>query len=141
MGENRYIVPEGMLKAAMKPFGWHEDRYPAHTGAFCEGVCVRDILEAALQWWSENPIVPTEEQCNELIDLIGANGRASVRYPSRIDVSQVRVGLSEWQRRMFLAPESPFAQEVIFTKPGDYHVHISSELAPQVTPIDQWRAE
>ena len=46
----------------MKPLRCHEDRYPAHTGA-CEGVCVRDILEAALQWWSENPIVPTEEQC------------------------------------------------------------------------------
>jgi hypothetical protein len=60
--ETEVKVPEGMLKAAMKPFGWHPDRYEAHLGAFFEGVCVRDILEAALLWQRENPTDDPKER-------------------------------------------------------------------------------
>ena len=92
----RYAVPEEGLKAALDRFG---SRHP-----FSEDIA-RMLLEAFIRWQSENPQVPTDEQCDELISLIGATGRSLVCYPSRIDRGQARTMLTEWQRRMYLADD------------------------------------
>jgi len=61
------------------------------------------ILEAALLWLSENPIVPTDEQSLAVVGLKRA-------FP--FDAHEwVRWGAVEWQRRMFLAPEPEVPEE------------------------------
>jgi hypothetical protein len=96
----KYEAPHGLRQAI-----FNAARY-IDTGNTClEASQVNAIGEAVCRWIAENPIEPTDEQCNQMIELIGANGRASVRYPSRIDSAQSRLMLIEWQRRMFLAPE------------------------------------
>ena len=83
MGEKRVVVPEGMYDAAMK----YQD----------SGIQCGAALEAALRWLSENPIVPSVEQCDAIRDVLGP----------REDLMQwqVKEVAFEWQRRMFLAPE------------------------------------
>lgn len=51
---------------------------------------IRVAIEAALRWLSENPIVPTLEQVNELMPL-----------PTVRDI------IAEWQRRMFTVEIQP----------------------------------
>ncbi len=80
MSEKRYVVPDGMMNAACN------DHHAI-------GVNQRDVakmLEAALRWLSENPIVPTERECARLCD-----------YDPKI----VKFVVSVWQRLAFLAPE------------------------------------
>jgi hypothetical protein len=109
----RIVVPDGMLKAAvdarMAIWEHANDGYRnSWMGVSAEASITAQesiALEAALRWQSENPIVPTDEQCDELINMIGANGRSLVRYPSRISKEQARNMLVEWVRRMYLAPE------------------------------------
>ena len=83
MGEKRVVVPEGMYDAAMK----YQD----------SGIQCGAALEAALRWLSENPIVPSVEQCDAIRDVLGP----------REDLMQwqVKEVAFEWQRRIFLAPE------------------------------------
>ena len=96
--EKKIVVPEGMLRAA-----WHA-QLPADNPTFewDEGdemnrKFYRRIVEAALRWLIENPIVPTHEQIDNM----------------QFDSTQLRhvmhhiieVAATEWQRRMFLAPE------------------------------------
>ena len=87
----KIIVPSGMFEAAK-----NSEYEPG-------SVEVRSILEAALRWLSENPIVPTIEQTGSLIDWYNhkkfGNGA----------VSDCAV---EWQRRMFLAPEPEVPEEL-----------------------------
>ena len=94
MMEKRIAVPEGMLRAA-----WHA-QLPADNPTFewDEGdemnrKFYRRIFEAALRWLSDNPQVPTMEQATEMSD----NG-----HPCVLDGVWYA---TEWQRRMFLAPE------------------------------------
>ena len=57
----KIVVPEGMLKAAI------EARYNGKpTPNLIHVDQVRVIVEAALLWLSDNPIVPTDEQCEKL---------------------------------------------------------------------------
>lgn len=83
-------VPEGMLKAALKPF-------PDNQWAIREESRMRLHLEAALRWLSENPIVPTSKD----LEKIAHNGR----FTGEPSASSWCI---EWQRRMFLVePEVP----------------------------------
>jgi hypothetical protein len=85
---SKYIVPEGMLKAAVRvgPHG-------------CESE-IKRIIEAALLWLSENPIVPTPDQMDGCCDDI--KGAKSLM----MNVHEIAIHCSvEWQRRMFVAPE------------------------------------
>ena len=92
----KYVVPEEGMKAVAEA----TNGYDKQTTTVA--------IEAFIRWQSENPQVPTDEQCDELISLIGATGRSLVCYPSRIDRGQARTMLTEWQRRMYLAePEVP----------------------------------
>lgn len=85
---NDVKVPEGMLEAAFKA------PYSEDVG---DGD-VRSILEAALRWLMENPIVPTDEQRAELGRLAPYEDPGNGKIHSWVAV--------EWQRRMFLAPEA-----------------------------------
>lgn len=95
MSEKRYVVPEGMLKAVKEAQGI--SAYPTQA-----------VLEAAIRWQSENPVVPTVKQAQEVWDDCsrGACFRSDC--------------LTEWQRRMYLAPEAPrFMQcDACRAKPG-----------------------
>jgi len=53
MSEKKYVVPEGMLDAALVA----SENPPYGLGA---------ALEAAIRWQSENPIEPTPEQCERI---------------------------------------------------------------------------
>ena len=62
---------------------------------------IRDRVEAALEWISENPIVPNHEQAIALCQTFEDKGGS--RKPDYCDsIRQVAV---EWQKRMFLSPE------------------------------------
>jgi hypothetical protein len=82
MSERKYIVPEGMLRAferrwtslPQQPESFEQQRYAS--------------LLAALRWLSENPIVPTRAQVDQMV----------------ADGTWMAV---EWQRRMFLADPEP----------------------------------
>ena len=79
----KIVVPEGMLKAAGKASG----------GVDPDGYFLYLPLQAALLWLSENPIVPTDEQVEEMrIKLVPV-------HPHWGNI------VAEWQRRMFLASD------------------------------------
>jgi hypothetical protein len=86
------VVPEEMLKAA-------EDAVNAiYTPTGITSIAV----EVALGWLAENPIVPTVEQASECCK----------RHFSDDGLEFFRLGLIEWQRRMFLAPEPEVPEEI-----------------------------
>ena len=91
--EKKIAIPEGMLEAAVAavkiPVSGQLARNQTH-----------DILEAALRWLSENPIVPTMEQATEMSDS---------GHPCVLDGVWYA---TEWQRRMFLAPEPEVPEEI-----------------------------
>jgi len=93
MSEKRYVIPKGMLEAAIlsHPFDPRTKFIP-------------EMLEAALRWLSDNPIVPTAKQSAELESLCRINDE-----PMCMDAIFY---CSEWQRRMFLAPEPEVPEEV-----------------------------
>lgn len=95
-------VPEGMLEVAV-------DRWIAQF--FAEGrsyaeTLMQMILEAALLWLTEHPIVPTEEQA-----LSMADSKRSF-YGHFKTHEWVRWGASEWQRCMFDEPEPEVPEAV-----------------------------
>lgn len=89
-------VPEGMLKAGL---------LGARLEAYC-GDDQRDFqhaLEAALLWLSENPIVPSDAQLEDLRESV--KDRTSWK-------GQCMEAIVEFQRRMFAAPEPEVPEEV-----------------------------
>ena len=86
MSETKIQVPEGMLKAI-------RGRYVGNDN------CGRYILEAALRWLSENPIVPTDGEAKAIWRDTG--------LCNEVDDDELRCIVVEWQRRMFLAPDGP----------------------------------
>ena len=87
MSETKIKIPEGMLEAAameLSDVGFRSDVIAYD---------VKRMLKAALRWLSENPIVPTDAQIEEMkIKLVPV-------HPHWSNI------VAEWQRRMFLAPE------------------------------------
>lgn len=83
MADRKIVVPDEALVIAS-----------SHVrGGFAEMAVQEGVRKFAL-WLSENPIVPTVDQAQEVWD-----------YCSRGSFLRQEV-LTEWQRRMFLAPES-----------------------------------
>jgi hypothetical protein len=121
MSEKKYLVPEGGLNAAVKA-AWvfayprNLDGHPQASPRVAEEIIAsfRRGIEAFTRWQSENPQVPTDEQCDELIRLVGATGTSPMRFPSRVNRDQARTMLTEWQRRMYLAnPKDSRRQRII----------------------------
>ena len=98
MSDKRYIVPEGMLKAA-------------HDEAVRSAGQIGKCLEAGLRWLSENPIVPTEQQLSD------------IAADAHVCMDEV---IAEWQRRMFLAPEPETI--CILKKGGEATVNINTRM-------------
>ena len=89
--ESRIVIPDGMLKAAVDA-AWGG---PIHVGG---GALAGIVLEAALRWLSENPIVPTRQNLEDM--------RTDWEDTPEQNAEKVVLFLIyEWQRRMFLAPE------------------------------------
>ena len=84
MGEKKYVVPEGGLKAACD--AWTTNQLTI------EGRC-REVLYAFIRWQSEDPPVPTGEQVEALTQYLDGRGLTSEDY------------YAEWVRRMYLAPQ------------------------------------
>lgn len=96
MAEIKVRVPEGMLKAAILAYP-----NPAFDYADSEhyGYFTRPMIEAALRWLSENPIVPTDEQHWGI--------QNSVQKQERVQGAPSYQGyVAEWQRRMFVEPDA-----------------------------------
>ena len=103
--EKRYQVPEGMLQAAVDSVARQQGMNDATRMHY------KTVLEAALRWLSENPIVPTTKQAVEMICKLALTDPDQL---PKINQYQTQELVSEWQRQMFLAPEiSPFVQSVI----------------------------
>jgi hypothetical protein len=69
------------------------------------------ILEAALRWLSENPIVPTEKQERKLDDAwMESKKDLASRYYKCAHATEF--GAIEWQRMMFLEPEPEVPEEI-----------------------------
>jgi len=96
MQERSIKIPEGMLNVALQK---------AHETRSFGVVPIRDVLEAALRWLSENPIVPTDEQAADLY-----NANLDIDYSKKYDATHAVV--VEWQRRMFLSPEPEIPEDV-----------------------------
>lgn len=98
MSEKKYVVPEGMLKAATS--GIDAARHASTEQVYW----VKQGLLAAVQWLSEWPSVPDDYQIGEIL-------KAKDQFP--FDAADwIRWGAVEWQRRMFLAPEPPTHPEL-----------------------------
>jgi hypothetical protein len=78
--KSKIIVPRDM-QAAIAPVFRHWTGHGSHHGE------LEEILEPALRWLAENPIVPTEKQWRDMPPQDTVAGH-----------------IAEWQRRMFLAP-------------------------------------
>ena len=99
MSETKIQVPEGMLKAI-------RERYVGNDN------CGRYILEAALRWLSENPIVPSEADVMEILQERVESHHISGKEYCAIPPATVRFVIRESQRRMFLAPEPEVPSEI-----------------------------
>jgi len=83
-GMSKIAIPKGMIEAAQ--IAW--DSWCMRTNGD-QNILL--VLEAALRWLSENPIVPEPRDFEN----------------SKLNASGVQVAIEssvEWQRRMFLAP-------------------------------------
>ena len=88
---NKIKVPEGMLKAALKVL----DEF---DGPHDKGIAY--ALEDALRWLSENPIVPTHSQVQEMANACPYYTCDVVKF------------ISAWQERMFLDLGEELPKEV-----------------------------
>ncbi len=102
MSDKRYVVPDGMAKAALEFYLNMPGKVPLTPTGERD---LRLLLEAALRWLAENPVVPTDAQCGILRAVYERTG------PSFDDAIQVVA--VEWQRIMFLAPEPVLPSELI----------------------------
>jgi len=90
-------VPEGMLKAfILARYGSHASNGDSHIPGLH-----RMEIAAALLWLAENPIVPTDGQCEEMIQSYARQG----------DKGSRNIAI-EWQRHMFLKREPELPAEV-----------------------------
>ena len=100
MSERKIVVPGDMLAAA-----YSANEVKLET--------VQQVLEAALLWLSENPIMPTPEECRDMIYRFGLQGERSPHDDRpRISPTQAHNLIVNWQRRMFLAPQPEIPEAV-----------------------------
>ena len=96
--ERKYVVPNKMRVAVARTVFDECGKCDFHPQ-------IRVALEAACRWLSENPIVPSETDAIILADV-------SLRAGDDRN-KQVEDVATEWQRRMFLAPDTIDDREMI----------------------------
>ncbi len=92
MSDNKYAVPDGMLKAV-------ENAEPVDRGKAIA------ILEAAIRWLAENGPVPTDEQNLQLFKSWVDNRHKNATDDGGVRMDYPRTIAIEWMRIAFLAPE------------------------------------
>jgi hypothetical protein len=92
----KIAIPAGMLEA------FHKAEY--HFGLKWDDATLDKMLDAAIRWLVENPIVPTQDQRKELLSLCNEVCRTLQKDYEADEVSAVNAAI-EWQRIMFLATE------------------------------------
>ena len=97
MSDKRYVVPEGMKQAA-------EEEY-LYDGQ-SRDVCRKVILEAALRWQAENPIVPTHAEVERILEMVQFQGLRGT------SLDRLQDFVAMWQRRMYLAPEPEVSEGI-----------------------------
>lgn len=99
----KIVVPTAMLEAVIASVA----RLEPWSGVTVEHY--RTVLEAALRYWSENPIVPTKEQVADIAKVVYADMALPSLEDEDFYQKRSQEFLAEWQRRMFLAtaPEVP----------------------------------
>jgi hypothetical protein len=99
--EKKIVVPEGMLEAVGNQYE-KQLRQVNGTRGFTP------LIEAALLWLSENPIVLTRDKIANVIQEIARIGTKDTSIPSGRPndfTLDMQIALAcEWQRRCFLAP-------------------------------------
>lgn len=99
MSDRKYVVPEGMVNAAIES--------AMGTAGMSLRSGTESILAGALKWLAENPITPTNEEFIRLSkDLLTPEDAKNGNIVS------ASVLMAEWQRRMFLEPEPEIPDEV-----------------------------
>jgi len=109
---SKYVVPEGLNKAIIK--GFRDAK---------EGEKIYDPIGlAVIEWFSENPIVPTDKQAEELL-MSQLFTPLSKRMSPTLDA--VRGVAIEWQKRMFLnlQPELPEEVKELLPCEGSAYTH------------------
>lgn len=91
MNKQRYVIPEGMLRAA-------KDAYHAQTQDGVDTMAIRESLEAAFRWLGDNPVKPSTQQIRE---MLGSGWSDSTCEGTMTGVMLAGL-LMEWERRMFL---------------------------------------
>jgi len=109
MSEKKYVLPNGMERAAWDAMDAHAKVHGPAVGCVLGSMCSLTAgLEAAIRWQAENPAVPTPEQGREI--------RAVWDHVDRLKDASVcdfvETICREWQRRMYLAPEPEVPEAV-----------------------------
>lgn len=100
----KILVPCRMAQVATNAIIDLWDGKPSHWNPSTDKMTIAmAALEAALQWLSENPIVPSQTQAMELTGF--------TKYQD-LELARARLALTRWQRRMFLAPEPEVHEEI-----------------------------
>ena len=104
MSDKKYTVPAEGLKAAVEVARKMEG-YPHPDGEETKRLTekVKAILEEGfIRWQSESPLVPTSKQESELLDS----------WIKESWLGKTEHLVTEWQRRMYLAPEPEVPEEI-----------------------------
>ena len=109
--EKKIVIPEGMLTAAWQAVSSKMKTYIPGNGPG-ELHVASIAVEAALLWLSENPIVPTKEQLGPVVKECGKLSQSLYGYGGWIWM------ITEWQRRMLLAPGPDVPEAVSKLEPG-----------------------
>jgi hypothetical protein len=103
MGEKKYVVPEGGLKAAIE--GW--DRF----GGIGVDARIKEMLEAFIRWQSENQPHPTDKEFGELI-VACRNEIGKDKWENSTEWMRAGMLCHGWLRSMYLAPEPEVPEAV-----------------------------
>ena len=94
MSDKKYVVPEEGMSVALAAVS-REDKSIASVAVL-----------AFIRWQAESPKVPTVEQEKSMYDAWRENGRF------KPENGAMMFAASEWQRRMYLAPEPEVPEEI-----------------------------
>lgn len=101
MSDKKYTLPQKMVDAA----------YQWCPASFAMPAVIA-MLEAAVKWLAENPVIPNDKQLREMCfdGSVNNNGTPA-------DAWQITNYIREWQRRMFLAPEPDSLESLLSNVP------------------------
>ena len=100
----KILIPDGMLARARRALG--------HGSGLIDDIQLLIIATAFCEHIAENPIVPTKEQLGPVVKECGKLSQSLYGYGGWIWM------ITEWQRRMLLAPGPDVPEAVSKLEPG-----------------------